>query len=102
MKSIGPGTWSDSVLKAVEAQGVNAFKFHCGCRVSVPKGRFAIDPVHFERIVVVAGGIGATALFSLILDMVRDATTSLQDGTARRYPGAKRVTVVWVMKYETS
>jgi hypothetical protein len=29
--------------------------------------------------------------------MVRDATTSLQDGTARRYPEAKRVTVVWVM-----
>lgn len=95
MKSMGQGTWSEAVLKAVEAQGVDAFQG--GCRISWPSGRFAINPVHFERIVVVAGGIGATPLFSLVMDMVRDAAAS---GAARRYPAAKQITVVWAVQYE--
>jgi predicted ferric reductase len=87
MKCMGPGTWSEAVLKAVEANGVEAFKG--GCRVGGPSGRFSINPTHFERIVIVAGGIGAPPLFSLLADVVRDAAASPKDAAARRYPAAK-------------
>jgi ferredoxin-NADP reductase len=98
MKSMGKGTWSEAVVKAADAQGVSAFQG--GCHISRPSGRFTFNPVHFERIVVVAGGIGATPLFSLVLDIVRDAAASLQDGAARQYQAVKQITVVWAVQHE--
>ena len=100
IKTMGPGTWSETVVKAAEG-GAEAFKG--GCRVGGPAGRFSIDPAHFEHIVLVAGGIGFTPLVSLLSAIVRDAAAS-EAGTkeapaqARRYAAVKRITVVWAVQ----
>ena len=93
IKSMGAGSWSDAVVAAA-AGGAEAFQG--GCRVGGPSGRFSIDPAHFERIVLVAGGIGFTPLVSLLADIVRDA--SGKDEAARRYPAVKHITVVWAVQ----
>ena len=95
IKDMGPGSWSEAVVKA-SAQGAEAFKG--GCRVGGPSGRFSIDPTHFERIVLVAGGIGFTPLVSLLADIVRDAAAGGKDGSARRYAAVKHVTVLWCVQ----
>jgi ferredoxin-NADP reductase len=94
IKEMGPGSWSDAVVKAA-ADGAEAFKG--GCRVGGPCGRFGIDPTHFDRIVLVAGGIGFTPLVSLLADIVRDAAGGDKAG-ARRYPALKHLTVVWAVQ----
>ena len=99
MKSMGPGTWSEAVLQAAKAGGAAAFA--AGCRVGGPSGRFSINPAHFDRLVLVAGGIGAPPLFSLLLDVARDAAAAAQaGGPPRRYPAAKQVTVLWAVPHE--
>ena len=97
IKDMGPGSWSEAVVKA-SADGADAFKG--GCRVGGPSGRFSIEPSHFERIVLVAGGIGFTPLVSLLADIVRDAAGGGKDGKegVRRYPALKHVTVVWAVQ----
>jgi ferredoxin-NADP reductase len=92
IKDMGPGSWSEAVVKAA-AQGVDAFKG--SCRVGGPAGRFGIDPAHFERIVLVAGGIGFTPLASLLAAIVRDAAAGGKDGASRRYALVKHIMVVW-------
>ena len=95
IKDMGPGSWSEAVVKAA-AGGAEAFKG--GCRVGGPSGRFSIDPTHFERIVLVAGGIGFTPLVSLLADIVRDAAAGGKDGSSRRYALVKHITVVWAVQ----
>ena len=94
IKDMAPGSWSEAVVKAA-AQGAEAFKG--GCRVGGPSGRFSIEPTHFERIVLVAGGIGFTPLVSLLADIVRDASGGGK-GAPRRYAGVKHVTVLWAVQ----
>jgi NAD(P)H-flavin reductase len=93
VKSMGAGTWSEAVVLAA-AGGADAFKG--GCRIGGPAGRFSINPVHFERIVLVAGGIGMTPLMSLLTDIARDA--GVKDGAKRRYPAATHVTLLWAVQ----
>lgn len=98
IKTMGPGTWSDAVVAAA-AQGAASFKG--SCRVGGPAGRLSIDPTHFERIVLVAGGVGFTPLVSLLVAIVRDAAAS--EGTkeapaARSYAAVKHITVVWAVQ----
>jgi NAD(P)H-flavin reductase len=95
IKDMGPGSWSEAVVKAA-AGGAEAFKG--GCRVGGPSGRFSIEPSHFERIVLVAGGIGFTPLVSLLADIVRDAAAGGKDGASRRYAMVKHVTVLWAVQ----
>ena len=94
VKTMGHGTWSDAVVVAA-AQGIEAFKG--SCRVGGPAGKLSIDPTHFERIVLVAGGIGFTPLVSLLADIARDAADGGKEG-ARRYPALKHITVVWAVQ----
>jgi hypothetical protein len=102
IKTMGPGTWSDAVVAAA-AQGADAFKG--SCRVGGPVGRLSIDPAHFERIVLVAGGIGFAPLASLLAAIVRDAAAA-SEGTKeeaasaapRAYAGVKHITVVWAVQ----
>jgi NAD(P)H-flavin reductase len=96
VKSMGAGTWSEAVEQAA-AGGAEAFK---GCRIGGPAGRFSINPIHFARIVLVAGGIGATPLMSLLNDIVRDAAAAGGDkGDAkRRYAAVTHVTLVWAVQ----
>jgi len=86
VKSMGEGTWSDAVVKATAADGVAAFAG--GCRVGGPCGHWAIQPVHLDRIVLVAGGVGITPMASLLADIRR---------TPGRYPLLKSVTLVWAI-----
>ncbi len=102
VKSMGADTWSEAVLAAA-AQGADGFKG--GCRVGGPCGRFSISPSHFERVVLVAGGIGFTPLVSLLADIVRDAAGGKAgkegaDGAAaaRRYASVTHVTVLWAVQ----
>jgi ferredoxin-NADP reductase len=95
IKTMGPGTWSDAVVVAA-AQGAEAFQG--SCRVGGPAGRFSIEPAHFERIVLVAGGIGFTPLVSLLVAIVRDAAAAEGTKAARRYAGVKHITVVWAVQ----
>jgi len=96
IKSMGAGTWSQAVVDA-SAQGAEAFKG--GCRVGGPSGRFSIDPTHFERIVLVAGGIGFTPLVSLLADILNDAAGKEgKEGAARRYASIKHITVLWAVQ----
>jgi ferredoxin-NADP reductase len=99
IKMMGPGTWSEAVVKAAKG-GAEAFKG--GCRVGGPAGRFSIDPAHFEHIVLVAGGIGFTPLVSLLAAIVRDAAsetgTKEAPAQARRYAAVKHITVVWAVQ----
>ncbi len=94
IKSMGKGTWSESVVLAA-AGGADAFA--TGCRIGGPAGRFSINPAHFERILLVAGGIGMTPLMSLLTDLVRDASAD-KAGGARRYPDLKSVTLLWAVQ----
>jgi len=94
IKNMGPGSWSEAVEKAA-AGGAEAFKG--GCRVGGPSGRFSIEPSHFERIVLVAGGIGFTPLVSLLADIVRDAAGDGKEG-ARHYASVRHVTVLWAVQ----
>ena len=97
IKDMGPGSWSEAVVKAA-AGGAEAFKG--GCRVGGPAGKLSIDPAHFERVVLVAGGIGFAPLASLLAAIVRDAAAGAggKDGASRRYALVKHVTVLWAVQ----
>jgi ferredoxin-NADP reductase len=95
IKDMGPGSWSEAVVKAA-AEGAEAFKG--GCRVGGPAGKLSIDPAHFERVVLIAGGIGFAPLASLLAAIVRDAAAGGKDGASRHYPLVKHVTVLWAVK----
>jgi predicted ferric reductase len=104
IKNMGPGTWSEAVELAAAASGVDAFKG--GCRIGGPAGRFSIHPGHFARIVLVAGGIGATPLMSLLSEIVREGTAKEEGGAdgkkggapARHYATVTHVTLLWAVQ----
>lgn len=121
IKSQGEGTWSEALLKTVEAKGKEGLPV---VRIGGPAGRLSIWPGHVQRVVLISGGIGVTPNMAILCAIVNEASSqsarkpavasvvspavlssSEPQATAdadREFSGVREVTFIWTVRHTDS